>query len=175
MPYFSNFIHSHFLFFAIVFTCSLFVQKPRLYSNSFPQFFHSRVLYYQALHLHYLYLFFSLQQTHFLHQKQNKFSLFSCSLSLSLSLTAATVLSILLLLISSYPPFFLKFLFILHQHVTFDKYFFYFFRYANSNATKQDICIFRDISQYRAASKRAILLRVRLKKPSFQSNKIYFI
>ena len=87
--WFSSFSFSIHFYFAFSFRCIFVMQKPRLSTNSFPQFFHSRVLYYQALHLHYLYLFFSLHQTHFLHQKQNKFSLFSCSLSLSLSYSHA--------------------------------------------------------------------------------------
>ena len=78
-----------FSLFAFAFRCIFVMQKPRLSTNSFPQFFHSRVLYYQALHLHYLYLLFSFQPTNFLYQKQNKFFLLSCSLSLSLSYSHA--------------------------------------------------------------------------------------
>ena len=83
-PHFHSISPSLFCF-AFAFRCIFVMQKPRLSTNSFPQFLHSRVLYYQALHLQCLLLFFSFQQTYFLHQKQNKFSLFSCSLSLSLS------------------------------------------------------------------------------------------
>ena len=53
--------------------------------------------------------------------------LYSLALSLSLSLTTAMVLAVSFLSISCYPPFFLKFFFILHQHLTFYKYFFNFF------------------------------------------------
>ena len=50
-----------FSLFAFAFRCIFVMQKPRLSTNSFPQFLHSRVLYYQSLHLHYLYFLFSLQ------------------------------------------------------------------------------------------------------------------
>ena len=53
--------------------------------------------------------------------------LYSLALSLSLSLTTAMVLAVSFLSISRYPPIFLKFLFILHQHLIFDKYIFNFF------------------------------------------------
>ena len=118
-------------YFAFAFGCIFVVQKPRLSTNSFPQFFHSRVPYYQSLHLHYLYLFFSLHQTYFLHQKQNKFSLFSCSLSLSLSYNHAGSVNFVFSHLAS--PFFYLFvhanfiLLVLFWQVLFWIFYFLFF------------------------------------------------